>query len=191
MEACLAWRLGRVAGLCAVIAIAGCVSFPGQPTSRDKAFQAPPGFHQIGLRDIPPPMPLRVPIKGVMAGVIDFSAHGVFVTATSEEPLKKEDWLAAGLASINLIGASSLITLPGTGPHDADWVAEPSYRHWAEAMQAASTSAGAATARKDRIGLLDAANRLATVCQSCHDMFRPDIPSAASQFAAREAPGRR
>ena len=120
------------------------------------------------LVEAPPPLLLRVPIKGVMAGVVDFSAHGVFTTAISEMPLTEGDWLAAGLASINLIGSATLITLPGTGPHDAEWVSDPDYRHWAEAMQSASISAGAATLRKDRAGFLAAANRIA--------LTRPVLP---------------
>jgi hypothetical protein len=171
-------------GLLAIAACAGCAVYQGKRLPRDAEAVPPPGVRQIALFDTPQPLPLRVPIKGVMAGVVDFSAHGVFTSATSERPLTEDDWLAAGLASINLIGSSTLITLPGTGPHDAEWVSDPDYRRWAEAMQSASISAGAATVRKDRAGFLAAANRIAIACQSCHAMYRSDIPSAASHFAA-------
>lgn len=167
-------------------ALAGCVVLPGRPSPGESEAARDTAFHQVVLRAAPAPMPLRVPIRGVMAGMIDFSAHGVFVSATSETPLTEDDWLATGLASINLVGAASLITMPGTGPHDAEWVADPSYRRWATAMQEASISAGAASVRKDREALLNAANSLASACQACHEMYRPDIPSAASQFAARD-----
>jgi hypothetical protein len=171
-------------GLLAAAACAGCVVYQGKRLPRDAEAPPPmPNVQKIALLDTPQPLPLRVPIKGVMAGVVDFSAHGVFTSATSEMPLTDDDWLAAGLASINLIGSATLITLPGTGPHDAEWVSDPDYRRWAEAMQSASISAGAATVRKDRAGLLAAANRIAVACQSCHAMYKPDIPSAASQFA--------
>ncbi|MDP3739218.1 MAG: hypothetical protein Q8R02_17645 [Hyphomonadaceae bacterium] len=172
------------AGLLAAAACAGCVVYQGKRLPRDAEAVPLADIRQIALLDTPQPLPLRVPIKGVMAGVVEFSAHGVFTSAISEMPLTEDDWLAAGLASINLIGSATLITLPGTGPHDAEWVADPDYRRWAEAMQLASISAGAATVRKDRAGLLAAANRIAIACQSCHAMYRPDIPSAASQFAA-------
>jgi hypothetical protein len=170
-------------GLLATAACAACAVYEGKRLPRDAETAPPPNLRLIALLDAPPPLPLRVPIKGVMAGVVDFSAHGVFTSATSEMPLTEADWLAAELASINLIGSATLITLPGAGPHDAEWVSNPDYRHWAEAMQSASISAGAATVRKDRVGFLAAANRIAIACQSCHSMYRPDIPSAASQFA--------
>lgn len=172
--------------LVGLAALAGCVVLPERPSARQSEATREMAFHQVAQQAAPAPMPLRVPIKGVMAGMIDFSAHGVFVSATSETPLTEDDWLAAGLASINLVGAASLVTMPGTGPHDAEWVADPPYRRWARAMQEASILAGAASVRKDREALLSAANRLASACQSCHDIYRPDIPSAASQFAARE-----
>jgi hypothetical protein len=172
------------AGLLAAAACAGCEVLQDKRLPREAEVAPPPNVRPIALVETPPPLPLRAPIKGVMAGVVDFSAHGVFTTATSEMPLTESDWLAAELASINLIGSATLITLPGTGPQDAEWVSDPDYRHWAEAMQSASISAGAATLRKDRAGFLAAANRIAIACQSCHSIYRPDIPSAASQFAA-------
>jgi hypothetical protein len=129
-------------------------------------------------------LPLRVPIKGVMAGIIDFSAYGIFETATHEMPLTDDDWLAAGLAAINLIGSTTLITSAGTGPQDAEWVADPDWRRWATEMQAVSIDAGIAIRQKDRGSYLAAANRLAGACRSCHDRFRPDAPiRGATQLA--------
>jgi cytochrome c553 len=118
-----------------------------------------------------------------MAGIIDFSAHGVFETSTSEIPLTESDWRAAGLASINLIGSATLITSAGTGPDDAEWVSDPEWRRWAQTMQSAGISAGAAIAQKDRSAYLNAASRLADACRSCHNQFRPEAPLSNSQFA--------
>jgi hypothetical protein len=133
----------------------------------------------------PPSLPLRAPIRGVMAGIVDFSAQGVFETTTSEAPPSMQDWLAAGLATTNLIGASSLISLPGTGRNDAAWASDPVYRIWAEAMQAASINVGNAVMCKNRSAILPAADQLAT---SCHAHVSSDIPSSASQFAFRNRP---
>jgi hypothetical protein len=177
------------AGLLAAAACAGCEVLRGNRLPKDAEAAPRPNAQLIALRDAPPPLPLRVPIKGVMAGVVDFSAHGVFTTATSDTPLTENDWLAAGLTATNLIGSATLITLPGTGPHDAEWVSDPAYRRWAAAMQSASISAGAATLRKDQAGLLAAANQIAIACQSCHAVYRLDIPSAASQLAANAGVG--
>ena len=130
------------------------------------------------------PLPMRIPIKGVMAGVIDFSAHGVFTTATSEAPLTQNDWIAVSLASINLIGAATLITSAGSGPNDPTWVADPEWRRLANAYQEASVKSAAAIRDRDRSEFLRAANALADSCQSCHDRFRITDRRAPSEFAA-------
>jgi hypothetical protein len=120
-----------------------------------------------------------------MAGIIDFSAYGIFETATSEAPLSDDDWLAAGLASINLIGSTTLITSAGTGSQDAEWVANPDWRHWATEMQSASVDAGIAIRQKNGGAYLAAANRLADACSSCHQQFRPEAPVRGSTLLAQ------
>jgi Cytochrome C' len=119
-----------------------------------------------------------------MAGIIDFSAHGVFTTATSEIPLTEDDWLAAGLASTNLIGSATLITSPGAGPNDAEWVANPEWQRWAKTFQQASIDTAIAVKRKNRSAFLGAANNLAGACQSCHEQFRITDRRGASEFAS-------
>ena len=168
----------------AVLALAACATPDPEPAA------TPP--RQIAALRIAdqgnPPLPLRVPIKGVMAGIIDFSAHGIFTTATSETPLTDSDWLAAGLASINLISSATLITSAGAGPDDEAWVANPEWRHWAAAYQEASVDAAVAIRRKDRAAFLSAANDLANTCQSCHDRFRITDQRSRGQYAEQMAP---
>jgi hypothetical protein len=161
--------------------IAGC----GNLESRRGGDLAAPGLEVAQL--IEPsasPLPLRIPIKGVMAGIVDFSAYGIFETATSEMPLTDDDWIAAGLASINLMGATTLVTSPGTGPQDAEWVAQPEWRRWASEMQYASVDAGIAIRQKSRPSYLAAANRLADACRSCHDQYRPEAPVRGATMLA-------
>lgn len=134
-------------------------------------------------------LPLRVPIRGVMAGIVDFSAHGVFKTATTEDELSESDWIAAGYAAINLISASTLITTPGTGPQDKSWVDDPSWRLFATDLQAASIEAGIAISRRDREKFLAAADEIADACASCHSRFRDKAsPPAGTRFAGRQLP---
>jgi hypothetical protein len=136
----------------------------------------------------PAPLPLRVPLKGVMAGIIDFSAHGIFTTATSDMPITDVDWLAVGFASINLISSATLITSPGAGPNDEAWVTEPEWQLWAAAYQTAGIDAAVAIRHKDRGALLTSANDLANACQSCHDRFRVIDARTQGQYAEQMAP---
>ena len=115
---------------------------------------------------------MRVPIRTGMAGIIDFSSHGVCATATSESALSDNDWLAAEHASLNLVSAATLIMTPGSGPNDRSWVEDPDWRRFAFGMQTSSINAGVAVRQKNRPALLASADRLAQACQSCHDQFR-------------------
>jgi hypothetical protein len=165
----------------------GCT---GLPPSADAQATPAPGIQLSQEREGAPraaPLPLRIPIKGVMAGVIDFSAHGVFTTATSEAPLAQDDWVAVGLASINLIGSATLITSAGSGPNDSAWIADPEWRRWATAFQQASVQSAAAIRDRDRGAFLRAANNLADACQSCHERFRINDRRSPSEFASQMA----
>ena len=176
----------RVIALSLLLA-SGCAGGAPQP----EAYPSPlPGVRltQVaGADPQTPPLPMRIPIKGVMTGVIDFSAHGVFTTATSANPLTKDDWVAVSLASINLIGSATLITTAGSGPSDTAWVADPEWRKWAKAFQEASLKSAAAIRNEDRKALLEAANDLADACQSCHEQFRVTGRRSPSEFAAEMA----
>ncbi|MBP9234220.1 MAG: cytochrome c [Hyphomonadaceae bacterium] len=179
----LAWS-----ALIALIAsVSGCVASPCDCLPRDAALILPRA-QAIAYGETPPPLPLRIPIKGVMAGIIDFSAHGVFTLAISDKPLTDSDWTAAGLASINLIGSASLITLPGSGPDDADWIATPEWQVWAKTFQQASITTAIAIRGKNQAGFLAAANTLADACQSCHSRFRTIGRPDASEMASKPAP---
>ncbi|MBI1362285.1 MAG: hypothetical protein GC155_18575 [Alphaproteobacteria bacterium] len=131
-------------------------------------------------------LPLHVPIRAVMAGIIDFSAFGVEKAAHATEPLNDKDWLSVGLAALNLVGASTLITLPGTGPNDATWVADPEWTKWAADMQTSATNVAIAVRRQDRAALNLAAADLGAACQSCHSQFRDASPGSGDTRLAAQ-----
>jgi hypothetical protein len=110
-----------------------------------------------------------------MAGGINAASGDVFRTNLSDKDLSDADWLRMGEAAIRLTGDATLITLPGTGPNDATWVADPRWIQSASDMQAASFAIGAAASRKDRAALSEATARLAQSCQSCHLVFSPHL----------------
>lgn len=177
-----AWSLR--AGLFALsTALAACHA--GE-AAQEQTFGPPPArlVAVVDGADAPGALQLRVPIRGVMAGIVDFSAHGVFKTATAEGELGEDDWIAAGYAAINLISASTLITSPGTGVHDAEWVADPLWRRISVDLQASSIDAGIAISRRNRKALLAAADEIAVACESCHARFRVEpTPQTGTRLA--------
>lgn len=167
-------NLHIVAAALAGLTIAACATSPTKTANPPSAAKPAIG-----------PITLRMPIEGVMISTIDFSSYGVFKAATAEQPLTQDDWGAAGVAALSLIGSSSLITLPGTGENDAAWVVDERWRASAMAMQAASVQVGIAVRKQDRVGLLLAADQLAEACEACHKVFRPDLPKVeANRYAS-------
>jgi hypothetical protein len=114
---------------------------------------------------------LRIPIAAVMTGTINQSSYQVFQAATSADDLSETGWLAAGEAAVSLVGAATLITVPGTGPQDAAWTSDPRWKQLSKDMQSASLSVGAAASGRNRAALTESASRLAQSCQSCHLVF--------------------
>jgi hypothetical protein len=121
------------------------------------------------------PLPLRIPFLAVMTGSVNASSYDVFRAAASDQALSDQDWLRVGEAAVSLVGDASLITLPGTGPNDADWAADPKWRQLAASMQSAGFAVGAAANKKDRAALTEATASLAQSCQACHLEFSPHL----------------
>jgi hypothetical protein len=123
------------------------------------------------------PLPLAVSINAVMVALVDFAADGVWRPAASNMLLSDDQWLLAEQDAINLIASTSLITMPGTGINDVQWVSDPDWRRWAAEMRAVALEAKAAVDAKDqeRLGLVG--DRLVELCQTCHQKFKPGLPS--------------
>ncbi|HVY88402.1 MAG TPA: hypothetical protein VG942_06005 [Hyphomonadaceae bacterium] len=134
----------------------------------------------------PPPLPLQVPVQGLMAGLVDSAARDILGPAAKPEAMSTHEWLQAGLAAITLSGASTLITSHGSNPDDVSRLTDPDYQDGAVALQAASRAVGRAVLRTDAKAYHLAAEQLAAACQSCHQEYRPGLHSAASEFIAQD-----
>jgi hypothetical protein len=129
------------------------------------------------------PLPLLVPYRGLMAGIIDWSAYGVFTIADSKEQLSDSDWAAAGMAAVNIIAASTLLTLPGSGRDDASRLADEEWRDMVEEMQNASVFVALAVQGQDKPRLVAMAGLLADSCNTCHERFREPPTARGRDFA--------
>ncbi len=131
----------------------------------------------VAQQEVVEPLSLAVPINAVMVALVDFAADGVWRPAASEMGLSDEQWLLAEQDAINLIASTTLITTPGTGANDAQWVKDPDWRRWATEMRTVSLEAKAAVDSRDqeRLGLVG--DRLVELCQACHQKFKPGLPS--------------
>ncbi len=131
------------------------------------------------------PLPLFVPYRGLMVGIIDWSSFGVFHLATNDKPLTDSDWTAAGLAAINLIAVSVLLTIPNSNTDDQRRLADPAWTERVADFQSASVLVATAIDKRNRADFNRTADMLATTCRSCHDIFRVLPPDNTSRFAVR------
>ena len=76
----------------------------------------------------PPPSGPPVSINAVMVSVVDHAGHALWdVEREGKAPKTQGDWELVAEHAIQMTAAGTLITLPGTGPHDltmtqqADW----------------------------------------------------------------------
>lgn len=145
----------------------------------------PPASSVIDAAAPPEPLPLFVPYRGLMVSIIDWCSFGVFHLATTDEVLTDSDWTAAGLAAVNLIAVSVLLTTPNGNADDQRRLADPAWMERAADFQAASILVTAAIESRSRADFERTADMLATTCQSCHDMFRVLPRDDATQFAIR------
>jgi hypothetical protein len=169
--------------LAAGLGAAGC-----EPAADTGAVQEPsgPGGEQVAPEAQEAPLSLRIPILAVMVGSTNRSSFEIFRAAASSATLSDDDWLRVGQAAVDLVGDASLITMAGTGPKDAAWVADPKWMRLSADMQAASFAVGVAADAKDRAALTEATARLAQSCQSCHLEFSPHL--VTSQPGAEALP---
>jgi cytochrome c556 len=130
-------------------------------------------------------LPSRVPVHGVMAGMIDRASFRIFSLATSDRKFADTDWLEVGMAAVNLVGAATLITLPDNRAQDATWLADPAWLPAAREMQDAAVAVGLASSNQDRAALSQSSARLAQSCQSCHMKFSERLVSGETAPASK------
>jgi cytochrome c556 len=154
---------------------------PSAPEAVNAKFESP----ELERSQQSAQLPSLVPYRGLMSGIIETSAFDVFTFATIDRNLAEDDWTSAGMAAVNIIAASTLLTMPSTGQADAPRLADPEWARMAEDMQSAGVFVIMAVQRRDREGLARMADLLADTCKSCHDRFRAPPPKSVRDFAVR------
>jgi hypothetical protein len=128
--------------------------------------------------DKPAPAPLAVPVSilDLMRASVEIPANGIWASQGAEK-LSDDDWLLADEDSVSLAGAATLISKPGTGKNDRQWVANADWQSWVRDMQMTAVRIRAAAKAKDAAKFSAAADHLSEICQSCHTKYRPQAPS--------------
>jgi hypothetical protein len=111
-----------------------------------------------------------------MVALVDHASEPLWLDAY-EPPKTPDRWLEAEYNAYQMAVSGKLIQLAGTGPNDADWVMEPQWKNFADAMSAAGMDALKAAQAKDVTALNAAGDRLVAACEACHKEFKPGLTS--------------
>jgi hypothetical protein len=121
-----------------------------------------------------------VTINDVMVLIIDHNSHAIWDVA-SDAPDNSDDWHLLEHSALTLAASGNLVTAGGTGPNDAQWVVEPQWRAYSQAMTNAGLDALAAVRSRDTEALLAAGDRLLVSCLDCHRQYKPELPNVMAQ----------
>ena len=118
-----------------------------------------------------------ISINEVMVAQIDHAAH--FIWDASNPDLRSEqiDWDEVEHHAIQLISSRAAMTMGGTGVNDAMWIAQLSWRDYVNLMNEAGVLALTSARARDAAGLSRASDMLVESCESCHQQFKPSIPT--------------
>jgi len=139
-----------------------------------------PAEQKLAVQPAPqaPAVPLNVSINAVMVGLVDHASHQIWNAATKEKaPKTDKDWYDLQHHAIQVAASGSLIMIPGTGKSDAEWVNKPEWKKYSQELADAGLAALDAAKNKNAQALSDAGDKLVTTCESCHKVFKGDLPS--------------
>ncbi len=128
----------------------------------------------------PAPVPVvpKVSVNAIMVTMVDNAGHVLWdVEKPDGAPKDEADWLEIEDHAIQMAAAGSLIQLGGTGPADAGWIRQVGWSKSADMMADAALTALSAAKARDLPALIKANGLLADSCTSCHDAFKPGLPT--------------
>jgi len=129
-----------------------------------------------------PALTLPISINAVMVGGIDHASDPLFgvgnaLFGSGRLPSSDDDWREVQYHAYQMVILGKVIQLPGTGPRDAEWTANPQWKGFAEALSSVGMDMLKKAEAKDAQGFDQLGNNLVDVCEACHQAFKPAIPT--------------
>lgn len=119
---------------------------------------------------------LPVSLNAVMVALVDHASEPIWLDAYNP-PTTDAGWREAEHHAYQAAISGKTIQLAGTGPNDADWVADTEWIRMADEMSNAGMDALSAVKSRNIDQLTAAGDRLVASCNACHVAFKPDLPS--------------
>jgi hypothetical protein len=113
-----------------------------------------------------------VTIKDVMVGAIEPASNALWAIALEEnEPSSEAAWQAVENEAIQLLAATSAISLGGSGKNDNNLAQQTKWQEYSAQMAEITMEILKAARRRDYEATLDASNFLIEPCSACHSAF--------------------
>lgn len=118
-----------------------------------------------------------ISINEIMVAQINHAAHFIWDAASPEQSETEIDWQEVEYHAIQLISSRSAMSMGGTGVNDAMWITQRSWREYVNLMNQGALMALSSARAEDQQGLARAGNMLVDSCNSCHQQYKPSIPT--------------
>ncbi len=132
----------------------------------------------LGIETATPVKSLTPPISllDLMRASIEISADGIWA-AEAADKLSDDEWLLADQDAVNLIAATSCISLLGTGNQDRIRAGNADWQSWIKDMRETALQIRTAARVRDQTRFAALGDHLQEICSGCHGKYRPEKPS--------------
>jgi len=119
---------------------------------------------------------MQTSINAIMVAVVDWAAHEIWEAGYADK-LTDRNWLTTKQYAVELLASGTLVSLGGNGRADDGWVRNPDWQEWTSKMIEESKRTINAIDARDQEALKASGERLIEVCEGCHAVFKPQIPT--------------
>jgi len=120
---------------------------------------------------------LPISLNEVMVALVNHSADPIWLAAW-KNPDSDKDWRNLERMAYQLQVAGALLVIPGNGPRDDEWTADPQWIAWANQLEAAGDRAVKAVSARDITRIAHSGDEIVEICEGCHMAFKPDLPTS-------------
>jgi len=119
---------------------------------------------------------LPVSLNEIMVALVNHAADPIW-RADWDQPDTDAEWREVEHLAYQIQIGGALLQFPGTGPMDAQWVADPAWNRYAQEMSEAGSRAVSSARAQDQTLIRRAGDELVATCEACHVAFKPDLPT--------------
>ena len=161
----------------AVLLLAGCDAGSAGNTPAAQAPAEPAVTAAAEAAPVPAPQPeLPISLNTLMVALVNHAADPIWLAAW-RNPQSDRDWRELERLAVQLEVGGALLTMPGTGPLDRTWVADPAWQEWAGRLERAGAGAVKAVQARDLEAIGGVGDEIVEVCEGCHIAFKPALPT--------------